>query len=36
MHMETIGKSQNGGWSEERNKVREIYDVTIGVISAGM
>lgn len=26
---------KNGGWSEERNKVREIYDVTIGVISAG-
>ena len=26
---------RNGGWSEGRNNVKEIYDVTIGVISAG-
>jgi len=26
---------KKGGWSEDKNKIREIYDVTIGVISAG-
>ena len=26
---------RNGGWGEEKNKIKEIYDVTIGVIGAG-
>ena len=27
--------TKNGGWNEERNKVRELFDINIGVISAG-
>ncbi|MDF2721778.1 MAG: hypothetical protein K0Q59_1453 [Paenibacillus sp.] len=28
-------ETANGGWSEEKKRVRELYDVTIGVIGAG-